>query len=153
MQLPVLNSADHEAKCRRCGVTCHLPVEVGSVKYVVEGLHCRFLVRDANSRYSCSVYENRFERAPWCHSAKEALATGHLAADCPYAADVPNFNGRLWAPPDVLEKLVPIVRQELIANGLPISGNPEGALSILARTGEAWLYTEQEHGFVFYQTG
>ena len=130
-----------------------MPVEVGSAKYVVKGLHCRFLVREANGRYACTVYENRFERAPWCHTAEEALATGNLAADCPYAAGVANFNGRLWAPPEVLVKLLPIIRAKLIADGLPVSGDPVGALTILNGTGETWNYAEQKDGFVFYRAG
>ena len=151
MELPVLNHEQYEAKCRRCGVTCHMPVEAGEVKYVIEELHCRFLEREGDGRYGCTVYENRFEKAPWCHAAEEALATGNLATDCPYAAHVPGYTGRVWAPPDVRRKLLPVVRQKLIADGLPLSGNPDSALKILTGSGEDWTYSEQDSGFVFFR--
>ena len=150
MQLTILNHEEHEAKCRRCGVTCHMPVEVGEIKYVLEELRCRFLGREGDGRYACTVYENRFEMAPWCHTADEALATGNLASDCPYAADVPGYNGRVWAPPQIREKLLPIVRQKLIAGGLPISCNPDSVLPILNAQGGQWSWSEQKDCFLFY---
>ena len=149
-QLPVLGHEEHEALCRRCGVTCHMPVEIGEAKYVIEELHCRFLGRSADDgRYACTVYENRFEKAPWCHTAEEALATGNLASDCPYARHVPDYKGRVWAPPEVRARLMPIVREKLIHDGLPLSGSPDSALTVLTGNGEDWTYSEQKDRFVF----
>jgi uncharacterized cysteine cluster protein YcgN (CxxCxxCC family) len=150
-QLPVLNQADKEALCRRCGVSCHLPLEVGNDKYVVEEIHCRFMAREGDGRYGCTVYEKRFEVAPWCHTAEDAAATGNLSSDCLYAAHIPGYKGKTWASPTVREKLIPIVRKKLIAEGLPLSANPDSALKVLTSGGEAWSYAEESDRFVFHR--
>ena len=126
-----------------------MPVGVGDAKYVVAELHCRFLARESDGRYACTVYENRFEWAPWCHTANEALASGHLAADCPYASHVPDYKGRVWAAPAMRDKLMPAIRQKLIADGLPLSCNPDSALKVLTVDGEHWSYSEQKDCFLF----
>ena len=128
-----------------------MPVEVGDNKYVVEEIHCRFLARESDGRYACTVYENRFEMAPWCHTAEEALASGHLATDCPYTSHDPNYKGRVWAPPAVRDKLMPIIRKKLIADGLPLCCSPDSALKVLTSSGDDWSYTEQKDGFLFYR--
>ena len=153
VQLRVLNHDEHEAKCRRCGASCHHPIRVGEVSYILEELHCRFLGREQNGLYFCTVYENRFELAPWCHTAADALAAGHLASDCPYAAGVPNHKGHVWAPAKIREKLLPIIRQKLIEDGLPKSNSPDSALKALNAGGGHWTYSEQQDRFVFVSTG
>jgi uncharacterized cysteine cluster protein YcgN (CxxCxxCC family) len=149
--LPVLNHDEHEALCRRCGVSCHMALEVGAEKYVIEEIHCRFLGRGDDGRYACTVYEKRFEVAPWCHTAEDALKTGNLAFDCPYTRHIPGYKGKIWASSEVRGKLIPIVRKKLIADGLPLSGNPDSALKILTSGGENWTYTEQAGCFRFHR--
>ena len=75
---------EHESKCQRCGVSCHVQMRdylLGDI--VVEGMHCKFLVKEEGG-YACSVYAERYEKAPWCHSAEEAAPLGMLRVDCPY---------------------------------------------------------------------
>ena len=43
VELPILNQEQHEAKCQRYGVSCHMPLHICSAVYVMEELHCRFL--------------------------------------------------------------------------------------------------------------
>jgi len=150
--LLVLNhKRNKEALCRRCGVSCHPPLEVGSDKYVIEEIHCRYLAREVDGRFTCTVYKNRLEVAPWCHTAKDALASGNLASDCLYAARIPGYKGKEWASPEVREKLMPIVRRKLISEGLPLSDNPDSALRVLTGGGEHWNYTQESDRFAFHR--
>lgn len=151
MSLQVLNTEAHEAKCRRCGVSCHFSLEVGDKKYVINEIHCRFLARETDGKFSCTVYDKRFELAPWCHTATDAINFGALATGCLYTEDLPGYQGREWAPPNVKVKLLPRVRQKLIADGLPISANPDSALLVLNQHGERWTYSEQKDRFVFHR--
>lgn len=150
-ELPVLNSDEHEAMCRRCGVSCHMAIEAGPEKYVIEEIHCRFLGRAEDGKYACTVYEKRFEVAPWCHTAVDALTTGNLAYDCPYTRHIPGYKGKVWAPAAVRVKLMPVVRKKLIDDGLPLSASPESALRALTSGGERWTYTEESDRFVFHR--
>ena len=128
-----------------------MPVVVGGTQYIVEELRCRFLAKEPDGHYLCTVYENRFEKAPWCHTAVEAAANGMLAHDCPYAEDIPNYKGRQWATARERDKLLPIIRQKLVADGLPISCNPDAAMQVLTCSGERWSWSEQKDRFVFYR--
>lgn len=67
---------EHEALCRRCGMSCHFAVPVNGLAVVLDELRCRFLGRDGEGRYGCTVYERRFEVAPWCQTVESALAGG-----------------------------------------------------------------------------
>jgi hypothetical protein len=78
--------AVHEAKCRRCGISCHVAVPVLDQLVVVPGLHCKHLEQTGPESFACTVYDRRVEQAPWCHHADLAQELGYLAADCPYNA-------------------------------------------------------------------
>lgn len=102
---------EHESRCRRCGVSCHVAMPLRGRPVVVPGLHCTFLAADPDGRFQCTVYAERFEKAPWCHHAEIAAPLGYLAVDCPYGVqpglgkvrlDEREF-AKLW--PDVLRKL------------------------------------------------
>ena len=79
------NSEEHEAKCQRCGVSCHftMPLEDTREEVVVWGLGCKFLGKEG-TKYKCTVYEDRFEKAPWCHTYDKAVPLGMMRTDCPY---------------------------------------------------------------------
>jgi uncharacterized cysteine cluster protein YcgN (CxxCxxCC family) len=150
-QLPVLNQEDAESLCRRCGVSCHMSLEVGEDKYVIEEIHCRFLGKGGDGHFTCTVYEKRFEVAPWCHTAAHAAKSGNLANDCLYAAHIPGYKGKQWAPAEIRGKLIPLVRRKLISEGLPLAASPESAMKVLTAGGEAWSYTEQAGRFTFHR--
>ena len=79
---------------------------------VVEHLHCKFLVLEAPGRTSCSVYEERFEKAPWCMPYTLALKMNAYAKDCPY---VENGVGKERVPEEEYERLWPRIAEDITA--------------------------------------
>ena len=139
MTIPSLAFEDHEAMCRRCGISCHFAVPVNGLPVVVDDLHCRFLVRegegDLGGLYRCSVYEERFERAPWCATASEALEDRLLAQDCPYTRFASGYRGKTRLHPRLLTQALPAIRRDVLENGVPFGVWEEGLLRFLERTG------------------
>lgn len=137
-----LSPAEHEALCRRCGMSCHFAIPVNGLAVVIDELRCKFLVRDddAAGRYRCSVYERRFELAPWCHTAQDALAGGFLAQDCPYARGVPGYRGKVRLSPGLLQKVLPAIRAEVARAGAPIGADPDAVAGLLKGGGSRWEY-------------
>jgi len=78
-------SEEHEAKCQRCGVSCHftLRFDEPAQDIVVWNLGCKFLAKEG-TQYKCQVYDQRFEKAPWCHPYDVAVPVGMMRTDCPY---------------------------------------------------------------------
>jgi hypothetical protein len=88
------DTPEHEAKCERCGVACQgsVPVEGPQGGQVaIPQLYCIFYGTAADGRQGCTVYEDRFEKAPWCLHADQARQHAALRLDCPY-----NFQGAIW---------------------------------------------------------
>jgi uncharacterized cysteine cluster protein YcgN (CxxCxxCC family) len=129
---------DHEALCRRCGVSCHAALPVNGLPVVVPGVHCRYLVPEPGGTFACSVYERRLEVAPWCHTADEALAAGLLAQDCPYVRGVAGYRGKARLHPRLLRTVLPAVRRELLERGAPDWVGPEGCVALLEQGGGAF---------------
>ena len=134
--------AAHEALCRRCGMSCHFAVPVNGLAVVIDALHCKFLGRSTETAagasgggYYCTVYERRFEVAPWCHTAEGALAAGFLAQDCPYARGTPGYRGKVRLSPSLLRKVLPAVRAEVARVGIPSGADPDDAVRFLAARG------------------
>jgi hypothetical protein len=136
----------HEALCRRCGMSCHFAVPVNGLAVVVDALRCKFLGRAEDGRFHCTVYERRFEVAPWCHTAESALAAGFLAQDCPYARGVAGYRGKARLSPSLMQKVRPALRAEVARMGAPIGADPEAALAFVAEAGGSWRYTISEDG-------
>lgn len=146
----------HEALCRRCGMSCHFAVPVNGLAVVIDALHCKFLGRASDAevqagagRYHCTVYERRFEVAPWCHTAESALAGGFLAQDCPYARGTPGYRGKVRLSPSLLRKVLPAIRGEVARAGIPSGADPDDALRFLQEgesEGGAWRYTLSDDG-------
>lgn len=88
--------ADWEARCRRCGRCCYEKIEDE------DGIHytdvaCEKL--DLTSR-QCTVYATRETSRPGCRILTPALVRrGLLPSDCPYVADVTNYQ-----PPRLKDK-------------------------------------------------
>jgi len=137
---------EHEALCRRCGMSCHFAVPVNGLAVVIDALRCKFLGRAEDGRFHCTVYERRFEVAPWCHTAEEALAAGFLAQDCPYARGVPGYRGKARLSPSLLQKVQPALRAEVARAGAPIGADPDAALAFVAEAGGRWRYSISEDG-------
>lgn len=137
---------EHEDLCRRCGMSCHFAVPVNGLPVVIDALRCRFLGRDAAGRFACTVYDRRFELAPWCHTAEDALAQGLLARDCPYARGVPGYRGKVRLSPQLLKQVLPALRAEVARAGVPIGADPDAAAAFLAEGGGTWRYRESADG-------
>ncbi|GEM_PF-2010406 len=115
------SDADHEAKCRRCGISCHLALPVGgsTAMMVVPELHCRFLAR-MDDGWGCTVYDERFERAPWCHHADDAAPIGLLARDCPHVVEAGIKRGKVVLREPLLSQYWPRMMAAIAQLGVPI---------------------------------
>ena len=85
----------------------------------------------------CTVYEERYERAPWCHSAEDAMAQGLLAQDCPYVRHegVKGYKGKTTLKRSLREKVEPAICEDIINNGVPYGLSEKGIKAFLARFG------------------
>lgn len=137
---------EHESLCRRCGMSCHFAVPVNGLPVVIDALRCKFLGRDGEGRFACTVYDRRFELAPWCHTAEDALAQGLLAKDCPYARGIPGYRGKVRLSPQLLKQVLPALRAEVARAGVPIGADPDAAAALLAEGGGSWSYTPSPDG-------
>ena len=141
-----LTPAEHEALCRRCGMSCHFAVPVNGLAVVIDELRCKFLRRDDDGRFFCSVYERRFVAAPWCHTAHDALAGGFLAKDCPYARGVAGYRGKVRLSPALLRQVLPAIRAEVARAGAPIGADPDAVAAFLGDGAAPWLYQPSADG-------
>ncbi len=130
---------EHEDKCTRCGTSCHLAVPIGERAVVVPGLHCKFLSAQTDGRFSCTVYGERFERAPWCHHADTAAPAGFLSLDCAYARERGMTKGKERLAEDELALLWPELLQRVRSWGVPNHvGRAALLLEVAAREGGAY---------------
>ncbi len=128
----------HEARCRRCGVSCHLAIPVNGTPVTIPGLRCQFLERDGAS-WQCTVYADRFTRAPWCHHADVAGAQGFLAIDCPYVVAAGYKRGKVTVTPSSYDRIWPALLAELQLRGVPHWIHREALrLELTAREGGRW---------------
>lgn len=145
---PQLSAADsaafrqddaHEAKCRRCGVSCHMAIPSDTMGLVaVPGLRCQFLEQGQDGLFACTVYAERFARAPWCHHADEAAPLGYLASDCPYGT--PPGLGKVRLADADFDRVWPEMLRKMRAWGVPIYVHREALLAeVRRRTGTAYV--------------
>ena len=149
-----METAEHEALCRRCGMSCHFVVPVNGLAVVLDELHCKFLGKASDGRYHCTVYEDRYAKAPWCHSAESALSGGFLAQDCPYARGTPGYRGKVRLSASLLQKVKPAIIAEIIRLGIPCGADPEAVLPLLPGPQGSWQYALSSDGqrYVFLNT-
>ena len=84
------DTPEHEAKCERCGVACQAAVPIGDRQIVIPQLYCTFYGTAPDGKPGCTVYEDRFEKAPWCMHTDQAKLQAALRIGCPYNfPDVP----------------------------------------------------------------
>ena len=111
-----METPEHEAKCQRCGISCHASLRLEDGRdVVVEGLHCKFLEPWGIGQWACSVYEKRFEVAPWCHSVASALPQGLLRHDCPYTDSENRIGGKVHVSAKEYASLWPEIQAKLLA--------------------------------------
>jgi len=90
-----------DSVCTRCGKCCHQGFLVKGRFIFVPELPCRYLERNDDGTYACSVYDKR-HRVPWCHAvSEETLSRGLFPADCGYVQGIPKYRGKeLMQPAD-----------------------------------------------------
>ena len=147
----ILNEAEHEALCRRCGMSCHTPILLGEESVIIPEIHCRFLGSDSKTGESyCTVYERRFEAAPWCKTANEAARLGALAWDCPYATGLSGVKGKRWANEWEREIITKVLRACFVEKGLPLEDSPDSALNLLnCDSDQKWTYVQDGDRYRF----
>lgn len=80
-------SAEHEAKCRRCGRCCQLKTLENGVPVLLNGF-CMFF--DAKTRL-CRNYKDRLSFRGHCVGVRAGTAAHAFPADCPYVAGIPGY--------------------------------------------------------------
>ena len=147
-----MDELKHEAKCERCGISCHIQnrdEEVGDV--AIQGLHCKFLKKEG-SHFTCTVYKDRYEKASWCHSAVEASPQGMLRTDCPYND---TGKGKIRLSPDDYDKWWEKRSGIILATVHPHFVSTESFLSELKRRhpDKEWVARKDEAGWIFEEKG
>ncbi len=127
-------------------MSCHFAVPVNGLAVVLDELRCKFLGRAEDGRHHCTVYEDRFTKAPWCHTAESALQGGFLAKDCPYARGVPDYRGKVRLSQSLMQKVKPAIIAEIIRVGIPIGADPDAVLPLLPTPPGNWRYSESNDG-------
>lgn len=143
-----MDFTDHEALCRRCGISCHFAIPVNGLAVVIDALRCKFLsqIEGEPGRYHCSVYESRYSVAPWCHSAESALHAGFLAQDCPYARGHKGYRGKVRLSASLQRQVLPAIRSEIVRVGIPIGADPDRVRLFLSESGTDFAYTVSADG-------
>jgi len=123
----MIDSPEHEAKCQRCGISCHVAALIDDGRrIVVEGLHCKYLGTLEDGRTGCRVYEKRFELAPWCLPASVADDREKkgvefaLREGCPYQSNKLG-KGKQRVSPEEYAELWPQIEKVLLS---AVSANP-----------------------------
>ena len=103
----------------------------------VPGLRCQFLEEDGAGLFSCTVYADRFDRAPWCHHADEAAPLGYLATDCPYGT--PPGLGKVKLSEAAFSAVWHEMLSKMRSWGVPVYVHRQALLAEVARrTGKTW---------------
>lgn len=105
-----MDSLEH--LCERCGVSCRAALRVDGQLIVIEDLHCPYLTSEEGVGAACEVYEERFEKAPWCLHSSEAGPRGALRDGCPYS---PGAQGKVVLSESAYQKAWPRLRDKLLA--------------------------------------
>ncbi len=109
---------------------------------VVPGLHCRFLRAEPDGKFNCTVYADRFEKAPWCHHADLAAPMGFLADDCPYALDRGVQGGKVLLKEAEMVHAWPRLLERIRSWGVPAMIDRAALLrEVSKREGGAWQLT------------
>ncbi len=78
-----------EKKCTRCGICCYLAIPDNGQRFFTP-FHCPYL--DSETKL-CTVYECRFDVAPWEVPLPDVIKAKQLPNGCPYVEDDPNYKG------------------------------------------------------------
>ena len=134
-------------------MSCHATVSDGNGRdVVVKGMHCKFLVVETDGTTACSVYETRFEAAPWCHHSSEAKGLGMLRAGCPYND---KSGGKVLLRDDAYDTIWPSLLPQILRHVWSHWISPAPFLTELAKREPQteWEWVESQGGGVFQPKG
>ncbi len=84
---------DLESYCTGCGDCCHASIRINKSKVMIPELPCKYLVLKSNGQYRCSVYQERFEKAPWCQDLFGGMIQGTYPVTCNYTKSMGGYAG------------------------------------------------------------
>jgi uncharacterized cysteine cluster protein YcgN (CxxCxxCC family) len=71
-------------KCKRCGKCCVVKFDIMGFIVPTKKV-CPFLkYNEAEKKYYCEVYNERFQKAGWCHPIEDAIKEGSVSNNCGY---------------------------------------------------------------------
>lgn len=89
---------EHEGLCTQCGKCCYKKVIIGPTVFITP-FPCEFLDTETNL---CTVYEERFEKNPYCLAVDQGMQVSAFPEDCGYVPKlappgyVPAREGWTW---------------------------------------------------------
>lgn len=99
-----------EDYCTSCGKCCKGKVELKKgVTIMLDHLGCKFLGGDNR----CTVYPERFKKAPWCLDTADMIAKGAAAHDCPYIVDLKDYIAPIELSKSDFKKIKPLIKAVL----------------------------------------
>ena len=73
---------------------------------------CKFAsIEDGKSK--CSVYKDRFSKAPWCADLKEMIVQGIAPGDCPYITELEGYQPSVDLDDTEYKELLPFLKSAL----------------------------------------
>ncbi len=87
------HGGDLERACVHCSACCVARVRVGDTTVFLRSLRCKYLQADAAGESRCAVYDQRFEKAPWCMGIEEAITKAVFPNGCPYVEGLSGYQG------------------------------------------------------------
>jgi len=106
-----------ESYCTNCGDCCRPSVTVKSIdrspfKILVKGLSCKFNKSiDGNS--TCTVYEERFQKAGWCLDLKGMIREGVAPLDCPYVDTLKGYRPTIDLENNQYKSVLPLLKKAI----------------------------------------
>lgn len=113
----LVKSKPLESYCNNCGDCCSPSVIVKSsssspFKILVKDLSCKFS-KSVNGESACTVYSERFSKAPWCLDLKGMIKSGVAPSDCPYVETLPGYSPTLSLNPPQYGAVLPLLKKAI----------------------------------------
>lgn len=110
-------AAPLESYCTNCGDCCRPSVTVKSInrspfKILIKGLSCKFN-KSVEGNSTCSVYEERFEKAGWCLDLKGMISEGVAPLDCPYVDTLKGYQPTLDLENNQYKSVLPLLKKAI----------------------------------------
>ena len=125
-----------EDLCTQCGTCCSasVPTDDGH-QLVVKGLKCKFLLKKSETQHVCSVYETRFQEAPWCMSLMKGFDNQAYPSDgsCPYVMSK-SYKGKVTVSDEEYTRIEPQIIKSFMEKGQPEWCSAEDWVKFIGRS-------------------